>query len=93
MLAGVSFQLILHWFHTPASFYHVVLIQALAQLACIVPLTIMGLGVSEAVMVTLFARIQVSPEAVLAASLYCRAIHLGFVLVLYVFWMGKKARE
>lgn len=93
LLAGVSFQVILHWFHAPASLKDVVLIQSLAQLACFLPLTIMGIGISEAVMVSLFDRIHVSPEAVLAASLYGRAIHLLLVSTLYLFWMGKRARE
>jgi uncharacterized membrane protein YbhN (UPF0104 family) len=90
-LAGVSLTLILSWFGVKVALWYVILVQAIAQLATMVPLTLMGIGVLEAVNVALLGRVGVMPEVILAASLSSRAIHLTFTLVVFLIWMRKTA--
>jgi uncharacterized membrane protein YbhN (UPF0104 family) len=78
--------LALLWYGQHVSLINVILIQAVAQLATFVPLTIMGLGITEAVCVSLFKTIGVPSEIVLAVLLWSRAIYLLFIVCIYFFW-------
>jgi uncharacterized protein (TIRG00374 family) len=86
ILAGGSMLLALLWFGYRVSLIDVILIQAIAQLATFIPLTIMGLGVTEAVCVSLFNILNVPSEIILAALLWSRAIYLMFIMCIYLLW-------
>lgn len=84
LFAGVSVVIIFLWFGEKVSLFEVILIQAIVQMAVFVPLTIMGLGVQEALQVSLFGLLGVVPEIVLAAGLWSRAIHIIFIVLIYL---------
>ena len=85
-LAGCSMLLALLWFEQHVSLLNVIFIQAIAQLATFIPLTIMGLGVTEAVCVSFFNILNVPSEIILAALLWSRAIYLMFIMCIYLLW-------
>lgn len=89
LFAGVSLTLVLFWFGERVDLRYVVIVQAITQLAVMVPLTFMGLGLSEAIHVVLFERIGVSSEVVLSAMLSCRVIDVALNVVIYLIWMHK----
>ncbi|CAK8714510.1 hypothetical protein GCAAIG_03865 [Candidatus Electronema halotolerans] len=88
ILAGGCMLLALLWFGQHVTLINVILIQAVAQLATFIPLTTMGLGVTEAVCISLFITIGVSSEMTLAALLWSRAIYLMFIAGIYLLWTG-----
>jgi uncharacterized protein (TIRG00374 family) len=88
ILTGVCMALVLLWFGENAALLEVILIQAVSQLATFIPLTTMGLGVTEVVCVSLFRNIGITSEIILAALLLSRAIHLAFIVLIYFLWIG-----
>ena len=56
-----------------------------------IPVTVMGLGLTEAVLVDLFARVSISPDVVLALMLTGRVIHLMIMLLIFFIWTGKNS--
>ena len=88
IFAGLVMLLTLLWFGQHVTLINVILIQSVAQLATFIPLTIMGLGVTEAVSVSLFGTIGIPSEIVLAALLWSRAIYLIFIVCVYLLWIA-----
>jgi uncharacterized membrane protein YbhN (UPF0104 family) len=78
------------WFDVEVSLFNVILIQALSQLVGYLPLTIMGIGVQEAVHVYLFKLINIAPGVILAVFLWGRAIHMLIIGVTYTCWLVLK---
>ena len=87
LFAGFSLLLILSWFDIRVDLSRVILIQAMSQLASFLPLTIMGIGVQEALHVYLFGIINVASGIILAALLWGRAIHLFIIFSVYMCWV------
>ena len=85
-LAGVSLYVILTWVQVNIPLFQIILIQAINQLASFIPITTMGLGIQEAVLTYLFARIGVEPAIILAVGLWGRVVHLVFIIIVYVVW-------
>ncbi|MCI5188748.1 MAG: UPF0104 family protein [Candidatus Electrothrix sp. AS4_5] len=88
ILSGICALLALLWFGEQVALSDIILIQAVAQLATFIPLTTMGLGITEAVSVSLFSKIGITSEIVLAALLWSRAVYLMFIAGIYLCWIG-----
>ncbi|MDY6856463.1 MAG: lysylphosphatidylglycerol synthase transmembrane domain-containing protein [Thermodesulfobacteriota bacterium] len=93
ILAGISVLLLLMIFGVNVSLVKIILIQAIIQLATFVPLTIMGIGVLEALCVYFFGMVGVASETILAIGLWGRAIYLGLIFSIYLFWIWKKQQN
>ncbi|MCK5702907.1 MAG: flippase-like domain-containing protein, partial [Cyclobacteriaceae bacterium] len=93
LLAGVSLYVLLIWVEVNVPLFKIILIQAINQFISFIPITTMGLGVQEAVLIYLFNQLSVTPEIILAVSLWARAIHILIVMMVYGFWFSKKSRE
>ncbi len=91
LLAGLSLLLILSWFEVAAPYGKVILVQAMSQLVALLPVTVMGIGVQEGIHVYLFGLIGIAPGRLLAAMLWGRAIHLLWILTIYLYWLAAKA--
>jgi uncharacterized membrane protein YbhN (UPF0104 family) len=90
LLAGVSFGFMLHSLSVEVSIFDVALVQAMARLASLLPITFMGLGTVEAVQMGCLAQAGVPPEAVLTISLVARTVQLSLLLGAY--WIGFSPR-
>lgn len=90
VFAAVSLVLVLSWFGVTTDFLYVLLVQNITQLLALVPVTLMGIGLSEAVHIKLLARIDVPSDVVLAAMLAGRAIHFMIMLLVFLIWNGRK---
>jgi uncharacterized membrane protein YbhN (UPF0104 family) len=88
LLAGLSLMLILSWLGADVPYWQVILVQAVTQLATLVPITFMGIGMTESVNVILFNQIGINPAIVVAACLAGRAIQIGFYLLFVPLWLG-----
>lgn len=88
LLSGISFTLILYWFDSSAPLWYIIMIQAMVQLAVIIPVTYMGIGLVETLNVQLLGRIGIEPSVILAASLATRAVQVSFYLILTALWLG-----
>ncbi len=84
LLAGFSLQLVLGWFGTEAPLWYIVMVQVLAQLITIVPISFMGIGVVESVNIALLGRIGIDPAVVLACALAMRALQTIIYLMLFL---------
>lgn len=91
-LAGLSLTLLLSWFGSDVVWWQVVLVQALAQMVALLPVTFMGIGLVEALNVALLGRIGVEPAVVLSAMLAARAVQLALMLGVAGYVMASTAR-
>ena len=87
LFAGISLALMLFWFDVKVPLFKVILIQAVSQLASFLPLTIMGIGVQEALHVYLFGIINIAPGIILAVMLWGRAIYIFIILSICIYWI------
>lgn len=88
ILAGISFTLILHWYGTDVSVWYVILVQALAQIVAIIPITFMGIGLVESINIHFIGSLAgVDTSIVLAASLATRAIQILFYMLITLVWL------
>ena len=61
--------------------WYIILVQAIAQIITMVPVTMKGFGIIEATNIFLLERMGVEGEVVLAASISGRVIHLFFMIL------------
>lgn len=87
VLAGVSQVLVLSWFGVSAPLWYVILVQAIAQLVVIAPVSFMGIGIVEAISVALLSQLGIDASLILAASLASRAVQLMFLSTLFLVWV------
>ena len=87
-LAGISFSTLLGWFGVEAPLLDVFLVQALAQLVCLLPITLLGIGLMDGVNVALLERLGAAPERVLATGVAGTAAHLLFIVGAFAVWQA-----
>ncbi|TAJ92418.1 MAG: hypothetical protein EPO31_12505 [Gammaproteobacteria bacterium] len=81
LLAGISFTLILSWFGVEISLWYVILVQAVVQIATILPVTYMGIGLVEGINIHLLGMAGIDGAVVLAANLSARAVQILLYLL------------
>jgi len=86
ILSGISLVLVLSWFGVSAPLGYVILVQAIAQLIVIAPVSFMGIGIVEMVNIALLSQLGIDASLILAASLASRAVQLMFLSTLFLVW-------
>lgn len=93
LLSGISFTLILSWFGVEISLGYVILVQAIVQIATILPVTYMGIGLVEGINIHLLGIAGVDGAVVLAANLSARAVQILLYLLAAAILLWPKPRS
>ena len=93
ILAGISFTIILYWYGADVSLWFVIMIQAMAQIIAIIPITYMGIGLVESINIYFLGDLGVDISLVLAASLATRAIQVLFYLLVTFIWLRPRMKR
>ncbi|MFH1761179.1 MAG: lysylphosphatidylglycerol synthase domain-containing protein [bacterium] len=89
-LASLSLTLILSvFFGIKVNIFYVIFVQTISQLAAMIPVTLMGIGLVETVGVSMFMRVGIQPEIILTTCLLTRTIHLCFIFIIFLWQMNK----
>jgi uncharacterized membrane protein YbhN (UPF0104 family) len=88
-LYGIIFWILLSGLNIACPLYYPIFILAIAQLVSILPISIMGMGTSELVLVFAFGKINIDASSVITVSLLGRAITMLWLGIFFVLFATK----
>ena len=93
VLSAFSFVLVISWFGINVSIWDVILVQAVVQIATILPISYMGIGLVEVINIHLLGKVGVDASIILAASLALRSIQVLFYLFIFFIWLRPSLKK
>ncbi len=93
VLYGLGFCILLDGLGSNCSLVYATLILALAQLTSIVPISIMGLGVVESVLILGFTQLNIASSQIIAVSLIGRIVTVFWLSIFFSFFTIENSGE